>query len=967
MVFIGFNIGALTVKVAALRGDVLTPKVVAHQGRPLEVLRDLQAESEFADGNYFGVSGRLGHVSEVAAIQRALQEVPGNFDAIASLGGESFLVYLVNGGRITNVLSHNKCAAGSGEFFVQQIGRMGLTLDEAIQRSFDGKVVPLASRCSVHCKSDITHKLNRSEATVEDILHTLHDCMANKVVALLEKGQCELREVLVIGGVTRNDAMLAALRTKLPATRFVVLQESPWFEAWGTALLTRDEPIYRKPNISKQATLSRLAPLQVCGEQVQVIPTPPLQAPPEGTMILGVDAGSTTTKAVLIDPATRAVVASHYARTNGEPIAATRQCLYALVDLVGNRCVDLVGTTGSARELAGAYLGTALAQAIASGQPAVLLAGHSYSAFSPEASQSVGKKLSSMGIAAIPSDCLAPAGEGPMAWHFANEILNAVAIAKQHPNLFLLCVSNFSCTIDAFTQSLLASEMGATPYLILEIDAHTADAGIQTRIEAFLDIVRSYHQAGAACSEPFVPCRLAAHGQVIRSNGESLAITDSRVKICFPSFSDFHSQSIAMAARWLGLHTGDLVPLERRQLERGLQYTSGRECLPLPISIGQLLQVNESRRPDEVAGFFMLRGGAPCVVDCYMGYFDRFIAEQRMADVFLMNPQPENDYCGFSPGVLARHLTPAILAADILVEIEQVLRVVGAKDGVEKLRALWERFVAESDSIEHFHAGLAAFVTQVAALPRTRDPMNCPRVVVTGDFFTRFNPFFMEGVPERYAERGIILKPVDLSDLILYSSYHGVAEAARAWGMKPGGPATVKACTRVFQPDGRQYLSQWLSFQSERRNETNYRRIFQKTGLLVAGPNDTGAMYEKAAEQISPEIFGEAIPTVGKGLEAATEGYNGIIVIGPFNCLPFRISEAILKPICIQRGMPILTYESDGYTVAPSFLRQVEVHIQQVLEHASRSRESRPAGMVARLTSAINRWGEELIHRNGAA
>lgn len=58
--------------------------------------------------------------------------------------------------------------------------------------------------------------------------------------------------------------------------------------------------------------------------------------------------------------------------------------------------------------------------------------------------------------------------------------------------------------------------------------------------------------------------------------------------------------------------------------------------------------------------------------------------------------------------------------------------------------------------------------------------------------------------------------------------------------------------------------------------------------------------------------------------------------IGPFNCLPFRIAEAILKPLSIQRGMPILTYESDGYAVSPSFLRQVEVHAQQVLDHHAR-------------------------------
>ncbi len=582
----------------------------------------------------------------------------------------------------------------------------------------------------------------------------------------------------------------------------------------------------------------------------------------------------------------------------------------------------------------------ALSQAVTSGKPAILLAGHSYNAFTPEASQSVGKKLSSMGIAVIPADCLAPVGEGPMSWHFANQILNAVAIAKQHPNLFLLCVSNFSCTIDAFTQSVLASEMGAKPYLILEIDAHTADAGVQTRLEAFLDIVRNYRESQAVRRAPFVPCRLAGHGRIIRSNGESVAITDPRVKIYFPSFSPFHSQSIAMATRWLGLHTGDVISLERRQLERGLQYSSGRECLPLPICIGQLLQVHENRQPEEIAGFFMLRGGAPCVVDCYMGYFERFIAEQRMADLFLLNPKAENNYCGFSASELGGHLTPAILVADILVEIEQVLRVAGTAGSVAELRATWEQFVAASGSIEQFQAGLPAFVARLAALPRTRDPMNCPRVVVTGDFFTRFSPFFMEGVSERYAERGIILKPVDLSDLILYGSYHGAAKAARAWGMKPGGQAAVKACTRVFQPDGKQYLKRWMTYQSERWTEGFYRRLFQKTGLLVAGPNDAGALYERAAGHVSPEIFGETIPTVGKGLEAAAEGYDGIIVIGPFNCLPFRISEAILKPVCIQHGMPILTYESDGYAVAPAFLRQVEVHIQQVLEHAVRSREA---------------------------
>jgi hypothetical protein len=115
---VGVNVGALTVKVVAVRGGSVVGRVELHRGRPLEVLDGLLEQPQFAAAKSIGVSGRLGHIAESAAIQRVLREVPGRFDAVAALGGESFLVYILSGDRIVNVLSHNKCAAGSGEFFV---------------------------------------------------------------------------------------------------------------------------------------------------------------------------------------------------------------------------------------------------------------------------------------------------------------------------------------------------------------------------------------------------------------------------------------------------------------------------------------------------------------------------------------------------------------------------------------------------------------------------------------------------------------------------------------------------------------------------------------------------------------------------------------------------------------------------------------------------------------------------------
>jgi predicted nucleotide-binding protein (sugar kinase/HSP70/actin superfamily) len=464
---------------------------------------------------------------------------------------------------------------------------------------------------------------------------------------------------------------------------------------------------------------------------------------------------------------------------------------------------------------------------------------------------------------------------------------------------------------------------------------------VQTRLEAFLDIVRNFRAGEITRNQSFVPCRLVAGGRVVRWNGDVVSLTDPRVRIVFPNFSQIHTQALAMVAHWLGLHPTDVVPLDRSQLERGLQHTSGRECLPLPICMGQLLQALEVRKPGEIVGFFMVRGGAPCVVDSYLGYFERFIAEQQLSDVFLFDLRKENDYGGFDLAKVTRDLSAAIPVADILVEIEHVLRVVNSDGSVDQLRQRWERLATTTASLAEFQDELPGFIDRLAALPRSREPLSCPRVAVTGDFFTRFSPFFMEGIAELYARRGIILKPVDVSDLLLYAAYHDVAGVARSWGMKPGGRALAKACTRIFQPDGKQYLQQWLSYQAERKCDAHYRSLFGKTGLLVAGPNKVPALFEKASEHVSPALCGEVIPTVGKGLEAASEGYDGLIVIGPFNCLPYRVSEAILKPLSLQQGMPILTYESDGYAVAPSFLRQVDVHIQQVLERAARNREKR--------------------------
>jgi len=1372
MPYVGINVGAVTVKAVFLDGGRVRARVVCHRGRPAQVLQGVL--DGLPAGEFFGVSGHLGHISEVAATQAALEYVGGSFDAVASLGGEAFTVYLLEGRRIRTALSHNRCAAGSGEFLVQQAGRLGLNIEEAIERSFDGKPVRLASRCSVHCKSDIIHKLNRKEASVEDILRSLHESMADKVVSLLAKARPRVGRLLLAGGLCQNRAFLDALTRKLSDTEVMVLPESPYFEALGTAVLTRSKPIHDHPNLGVKPALGVLPALAQYEDRAALMPAATPDRSEAGPFVLGVDAGSTTTKAVLMDARTKRLAAWHYGQTLGDPVEATRRCIRALVAQAGDRSVALVAATGSARELIGAYLGTPnvyneisahavgaaeidpevetifeiggqdakyiylrngvpvgyamnascsagtgsfleecaqgdlglslaeiaegalraaapveftatcaafinsdirtalqegrsrddvaaglvyavvrnylrkvkgprpvgtrvflqggvalnravgcafaqcvgkqviipprpellgasgvallaldrsehttdeavdladltvprmgklgqfacrgcenlctidrfevagrrfpfggrcsrfesgwkrrgkpadvvdlvearnglvlapvvpegpvratrgpigipraltahslyslyatffaglgfeivlsevdpaggltsysgfcfpvqiahgavldltkrgvnlvflphvsrmpnphagrdsylcpvtqaspyflakafpsttilsplldfargyeactglvelavsrlgighgeaeeaygqavgaqrqveadmcalgrrpLTEALEDGECTIILVGRSYNAFPAEASQSVARKLASMNVRVIPGDCLPQQRTGPTAWHYPNIIMNAVALARQHANLFLLHISNFSCTIDAFTYSLLSSELGSKPFLVLEIDSHTADAGVQTRLEAFLDIIENY-RAHPAPERPFQATTVGADAVVTISAGQRVSLADPRVRLYFPTFSRYHSRAVSLAARWLGLNVGSPIELGRRQLERGLQHTSGRECLPLPICLGQMLEVHDRRKPGEVVGFYMVRGGAPCVVDCYADYFHRFIRENKLADLFIVDPQEANGYYGLRVRKIAQCLAPALTLADLFVEMEQVLRVVGEAGAREHLQSCWDDCIGCQPSLGALKGTLEASIDRVAAIRHT-DPTPRPKVVVTGDFFLRFNPSFMGEVHDLYARRGIIVVPVGLNELLLYGAYAGMASAARDWGLPPdSGRAAALACVRVFQREGKNYLESWAEYRQLRRYDERYRRLFQRTGLLIGKAHDISRLLQQASEHISPVIIGEAIPTVGKGVAAGDEGYDGVIAIGPFNCLPFRISEAILKPYSMQKGMPILAYESDGFSVCPAFLRQVEVHIQQVLANRRR-------------------------------
>ena len=295
-----------------------------------------------------------------------------DINAVVSLGGEDLIVYVINNktGKIINNFSGDKCAAGTGEFFKQQLLRMDLTLDDVENEANDAKIVKLSSRCSVFMKSDCTHKLNKGEVSKGDIVRSLAHVMALKTSEFLLKGKIDKGTVLLIGGVTKNKFVLESLKMLLPDVNFIVPDYADTFESLGAAYYAysngvEEEFIGLEGKFNSDAlSLETYEPLNKAEKLVNFINSERDSFKEGKEYIIGIDGGSTTTKIAVVDPDSKKIVFSHYGRTHGNPIAALKNCLELLNNelkkqhMHGKVKFNLAATTGSSREILGVFMQT---------------------------------------------------------------------------------------------------------------------------------------------------------------------------------------------------------------------------------------------------------------------------------------------------------------------------------------------------------------------------------------------------------------------------------------------------------------------------------------------------------------------------------------------------------------------------------------------------------------------------------
>jgi predicted CoA-substrate-specific enzyme activase len=409
----GIDLGSVAVGLVLLGpdGKVLREDYRFHRGDVrgtlLRVIADLGPDPVAAFACTSSAASYLGSIRSFdswVCFLDAARHVQGKVGSLLVVGGEKFaLLRFDRDGKFRALRTSTSCAAGTGSFLDQQAGRLGLAgsaelAERALQNR--GAVPKIASRCAVFAKTDLCHA-QQTGYRLEEICDGLCLGLARNIVDTVTAGQRMEEPVLIAGGVSRNRAVVRHIEGLLGCA-VAVPDRAHLFGALGAAFLARSdlargEPLpgpHRGRDLSEIVAKSRSTgkgalqePLElrlseypdfrsqesslfqpvVAGsgsflpvERDLYVPCAPGD---RWECVLGIDIGSTSTKAVLLEPGQggRGVLAGFYTRTAGRPLVAVQAILEALWDLAEAKGLDVrivgAGTTGAGRAFVGKVIG----------------------------------------------------------------------------------------------------------------------------------------------------------------------------------------------------------------------------------------------------------------------------------------------------------------------------------------------------------------------------------------------------------------------------------------------------------------------------------------------------------------------------------------------------------------------------------------------------------------------------------
>jgi predicted nucleotide-binding protein (sugar kinase/HSP70/actin superfamily) len=523
---------------------------------------------------------------------------------------------------------------------------------------------------------------------------------------------------------------------------------------------------------------------------------------------------------------------------------------------------------------------------LSGGQLGLVIVSRPYNGCDLGANLDLPRKIRNLGALPIPMDML-PISRIPlperwrkMYWRYGQRILKSAEYIKQDPNLFAVYITNFSCGPDSFVLDFFRNEMGAKPHLLLEIDEHSADAGLITRCEAFLDTLDNLARHGGARvvrTVPHVPRQFTNHR-----------------KVYLPNMSP-HAYPLAAALRSVGVEAEVMAPSDDESVYWGQRHTSGRECYPCLLTTGDM--VRQTRRPDfdpAKSAFLMASTDGPCRFGQY-NHLQRCVLDKLgLEEVPILALEQDSEYKKVVREIgprLERRAVTGVMVVDVLEKLLLEKRPYEENPG-ETEKWFWDSTHKACDVLEKKPRDIWDLLPELArawaAIPAKTGPRR-PIIGVVGEVYVRTNVFANRDLVKSIETLGGQAVVPTMGEWVHYSRLN---QAIRN-----------RSIGRYLSMLG-DTLGNWVLSSDERR----VYRAFERR------PDPSPAeVMECARPYLDPSFQGEAILTVGKAVELIHDGAAGIINTMPFTCMPGTICAALLKRVREENGeFPMLNMSFTG-------------------------------------------------------
>jgi predicted nucleotide-binding protein (sugar kinase/HSP70/actin superfamily) len=537
---------------------------------------------------------------------------------------------------------------------------------------------------------------------------------------------------------------------------------------------------------------------------------------------------------------------------------------------------------------------------------AIIVVGRPYSAYDSRTNLNLFKTFSRLGVQAIPQefldlDKIDIESEYPnMYWGFGNKILQAAKIINRDPRLFGLYLTSFSCGPDSFILHFFNHEMSRTnrPYLELELDEHSAGAGVETRLLAFIDAIKNQRKVTILSDKDinFVPRK-------------STAPLSERT-LYLPYMAE-GARCLAAAFRAVGCKAEVMPTYSETGMQFGKRHTSGKECFPCIVTTGDMFDIiarhiQKGNNVNDELAFFMPETEGPCRFGQYTRLHRILLDKYNYGNIPILSPSSEDSYrfSGYFSDDQAIQFRQ--LAWQAVVYSDMIEKALWRIRPYEKIKGTTDRVFEETmkagvDAVEA-GGGLrlikAAKQAAKAFSKIERIEEKKPLIGIVGEIFVRTHKESNQQLVRHLEQLGCETYTSSVSEWVEYTTHTGIEDSRNALRMSKN-LGNYSELTKF-----------WLT--------SKYQRMVAK---FIAYPfkdiikdrldHTTEHILSEVDGIFSNHINGEAILSIGGAMAFADEGFNGIVNIMPFTCMPSTVASSILK-VKMRNKAPYVDMIYDG-------------------------------------------------------